>query len=159
MTPEELTRVLLAMPPRSAQVLGHRFLEGLTREACAQLYGVSVEAWDVLLYRAVRDFEGGGKPQPFEVEQQQAAALRANLDDNHPLVELVTHRDEVRRLLDQAEAAAEASPERKRETVLRYIAIGIIALLSAYFYWQQDQREKNVRRAPYLTVPAQDAGR
>lgn len=158
MTPEELTRVLLAMPPRSAQVLGHRFLEGLTREGCAALYGITPEAWDLLLYRAAREFEGQRGPLPFEEEQRQAAALRAQLEDRHPLLELVTHRDEVRRLLDQAEQAAEASPARKRETVLRWIAIATIAVLSGYFYLQQQEREKNVRRAPYLTVPAPDAG-
>jgi hypothetical protein len=158
MTPAELTGVLLHMPPRSAQVLGHRFVQGLSREACAELYGVTPEAWDVLLLRATRDFTGQRGPQPFELEQQQAAALRAQVEDNPALAlnALATHREDVKRLLDEAEAQAEASPQRKRESLLRWIAIVTIAVLSAYFYWQQQEREKNQRRAPHPTVPAPD---
>jgi hypothetical protein len=156
MTPAELTGVLLKMPPRSAQVLGHRFVQGLSREACAELYGVTPEAWDVLLLRATQDFTGQRGPQPFELERERAAALRAQVEDNPALAlsELGKHRDEVKRLLDEAEAQAEASPQRKRETTLRWVAIITIALLSAYFYWQQREREQNQRRAPHPTVPA-----
>jgi hypothetical protein len=154
MTPVELTQKLLSMPPRSAQVLGHRFVQGLDRDACAKLYGVTPEAWDVLLWRAARDFEGGPvRPERFEDEQAHAATLRAQLEDGHALNELVAHRAEVQRLLDQAEAQAEASPERKRETTLRWVAIAVIAALSAYFYWRQQERENEKRWAPYLTVP------
>jgi hypothetical protein len=156
MTPADLTAVLLKMPPRSAQVLGHRFVQGLSREACAELYGVTPEAWDVLLLRAARDFEGQTGPQSFEIEQQQAAGLRTQLEDSHALKALTTHREEIQRLLDEAEARAEASPERKRETLLRWIAIVTIAALSLYFYQQQQEREQNQRRAPHPTVPAPD---
>jgi hypothetical protein len=156
MTPADLTEALLKMPPRSAQVLGHRFVQGLSREACAELYGVTPEAWDVLLLRAARDFEGQAAPQPFEVEQQQAAALSTHPEQTQALQALITHREEVRRRLDEAEARAEASPERKRESLLRWIAIITIALLSLYFYRQQQEREQNQRRAPHPTVPAPD---
>src|SRR5438105_2064349 len=101
MTASELTRVLLAMPARSAQVLRHRFLEGRTREQCAELYAIEPAAFDVLLLRAWRDFEGKSSPQPFAEEQRDAAALREGLPQ--ALIELQRQGDEVRRLLAEAE--------------------------------------------------------
>jgi hypothetical protein len=158
MTPAELTQVLLQMPPRSAQVLGHRFLHGLDREGCAKLYGITADAFDVLLLRAARDFQGKPLPETYDDERREAALLRVELEQgSNGLLELFTHRDEVRRLLHEAEERAEASPERKRETALRWLAIIVIAVLGAYFMWKDHEREQNKRYAPYLTVPAPDA--
>ncbi len=157
MTPVELADLLLAMPPRSAQVLGNRFLEGRSREDCAALYGLTLESWDALLFRSAREF---GVPHPasisYEDEVREAAALRSQLesDPSHPLNALTQHRDEVRRLLVEAELKAEASPARARETLLRRLAIVAILVLSAYFYWRQQEKEHAQRRADWMVQPA-----
>src|SRR5438094_316552 len=59
--------------PRHAQILVARLLDGRSREECAARYGVKPESWDIMYFRAARDFvEGKTDPLPFEEEQHLA---------------------------------------------------------------------------------------
>lgn len=53
---ERVVGTLAALPPRHADALRLRFLEGRERGACAESLGVSLGAFDVLLHRASRGF-------------------------------------------------------------------------------------------------------
>lgn len=55
-TRERVAETLAALPPRHAEALRLRLLEGRARVACAESLGVSVGAFDVLLHRAARGF-------------------------------------------------------------------------------------------------------
>ena len=55
-TRERVVETLSALPPRHAEALRLRLLEGRERAACAESLGVSVGAFDVLLHRAARGF-------------------------------------------------------------------------------------------------------
>lgn len=55
-TRERVVETLAALPPRHAEALRLRLLEGRERIACAEALGVSIGAFDVLLHRAARGF-------------------------------------------------------------------------------------------------------
>lgn len=148
MTPLELQQALAKTPARSAHVLAHRLLEGRSREECAALYGLKPEQWDVLFLRAARDFESalGRDAPPAADEATEAARLGQTLTP--ALVELSTHREATRELLDKAQADYEASPSHAVEVWARRIAIIVIIALTAYFYWQEEARKQTVRWEP-----------
>jgi hypothetical protein len=139
---------LRAISPRSAQALVFRLVERTPREACASLYGIRPEAWDVKLSRALEEF--CGRPPhpapPHDVETADAAALAAALEAGEPPSEprlallwraALPLRDEgpaVRQALDAAAHADESSPARRREEWLRKAAIVAIVALTAFFY-------------------------
>src|SRR5262249_33277367 len=153
MTPPELQAALARTPARSAQLLSHRLLEAKSREDCAALYGLPLEAWDILFLRATRDFEralGSRAPHSDDAnEAAQAAQLSRALTPE--LIELSDHRDELRRLIEKAQADWESSPGHTLEIWARRIAIIVIIALTAYFYWREEQQKKPVPYAPYLT--------
>ncbi|MBL8956923.1 MAG: hypothetical protein JNK82_39480 [Myxococcaceae bacterium] len=150
MTPLELQQALAKISARSAQVISHRVLDAKTREECAALYGLKPELWDVLFLRAVRDFERAlGLPAAAGDEVEQAARLAAALTP--ALVELSTHRDETRRLIEKAHADYEASPSHTLEVWARRIAIVVIIALTAWFYWREQSQKGQVRYEPQRT--------
>ena len=55
-TRERVGATLAALPPRHAEALRLRLLEGRGRAECAASLGVSIGAFDVLLHRAARGF-------------------------------------------------------------------------------------------------------
>lgn len=131
MTPEELHRALEKMPARSAQVLGHRVLEARSRDECAALYSLKLPQWDVLFARAVQDFEralGRTPPDDDSAAPRLAEALTPELQL------LSQHRDEVKRLMEKAQADYEASPRYTVEVWARRLAIAGIIALTLYFY-------------------------
>jgi hypothetical protein len=131
MTPNELHRALADMPARSAQVLGHRVLEARSRDECAALYSLKLPQWDVLFARAVHDFEralGGSPPDDDADAPRLAESLTPELQ------QLFRHRDEVKRLMEKAQADYEASPRYTVEVWARRLAIVGIIALTLYFY-------------------------
>lgn len=56
-TRDRVTATLSRIPTRYAQALTLRLLEGKSRQGCAEVLGVSVATFDVVLYRAARAFE------------------------------------------------------------------------------------------------------
>ncbi|MBK7859540.1 MAG: hypothetical protein IPJ65_13170 [Archangiaceae bacterium] len=133
-------------------MLSHRLLDARTREACAGLYGLELQQWDVLFLRSAHDFERalGRSPSTLD-EPGSAAALAASLPPE--LSALEAHRDQVKALIHQAHLDYEGSPAFSVETWLRRIAIVLILALTAYFYWREEQTKKPVPYAPYLTQP------
>ncbi len=55
-TRERVCETLAALPPRHAEALRLRLLEGRERAACAESLGVTIGAFDVLMHRAARGF-------------------------------------------------------------------------------------------------------
>lgn len=144
MTPLQLAEVLHAMPPRAAAALQLRLVAGVSREGCAERYGISPQAFDVLMLRAWRDFEAtlqgapAAAPRPDEQERQEAAALAGQLEGAGSALEpLRTHAPEVRAHLEVLEAAAANSPARHREHQLRRVALVLILGLTALTLWRQ----------------------
>ncbi|MHB8872811.1 MAG: hypothetical protein ACYC8T_03910 [Myxococcaceae bacterium] len=146
---DELTTLLRGLPPRSTQILSLRLLKGASREGCAAHYGITPEAFDVMLLRAAQELvfaergEAPGAPPPFFEEEPRAQALKRALEDptaagSAPearlLRELVLSAAPLQAALTEAERLEEASPWRKRENVLRWLAVAAIALLTAWFY-------------------------
>ena len=150
---EQLRRLLKSLPPRSAQALSFRLLDGLTREECARAYGISLSAFDVMLLRAARDLAAAEQraPQepaiPFAEEQRLASALAATLESPRPaetraapareaalLEELAAAAAPLEAAIRAAERAEEASPGRRRENLIRWALVAAIVLLTAYFY-------------------------
>ena len=141
--------LLRQVPSRSAHVLAGRILEGVTREDSAARYCVSVEAYDVLLWRSARDLlaarrgEGPTRPLPYSEEAKLAAALAEALETKGGtecpeaalLEELAVHATVVRSALAAAERADDASPARRREDVVRWLAVAALVALTAYFYF------------------------
>jgi hypothetical protein len=152
MTPVELQAALAKTPARSAQVLSHRLLEAKSREACAALYGLPLEAWDVLFLRATQDFERA-LGRSVATGDESAAARRLSDSLTPELRELEAHREELKRLIDKAHADYEASPSHTLEVWARRIAIIVIVALTAWFYWREERQKKPIPYAPYLTEP------
>ncbi|MFT3838119.1 MAG: hypothetical protein QM723_14125 [Myxococcaceae bacterium] len=152
-TAAELSQALRTIAPRPSQVLAWRFLGGHPAAESATRYGITVEAFDLLLLRSaaplVARFGVDPKlPDDFAHEQAFATQLRQALEGGgtHPfapvLQELAAHKDEVRALLDAAEAEWQRSPAAARETWLRRVAIVVVVVLSAYFYWREQEAKK-----------------
>jgi hypothetical protein len=147
---DELTKLMRAIPPRSSQALSVRLIEGRTREAAAQWFGITADAFDVKLYRAAVDLGAAargleaGPPLPFADEQAKAAALAAALDaapsskavtpEASLLRELGSLAGPLREALLAAERAYLASPHGKRADRLRDLLVVIVILVTAYFF-------------------------
>ena len=53
---DRVAATLALLPPRHADALSLRLLEGRERTECAEAFGISIGAFDVLLHRAARGF-------------------------------------------------------------------------------------------------------
>ncbi|MGV3622381.1 MAG: hypothetical protein ACO1OB_16305 [Archangium sp.] len=127
---DALVRTLAAAHPRTLQIVRRSCLENLTTEQFAELYGITPDAAQILVTRAL--FELG------------------LIDDKEALVE---HRAELLTRLDAAAADYAKSPDRVREERLRQLAIVVVLVLSAFFYWREANKPKTVLK-PRPPVPS-----
>jgi hypothetical protein len=136
------------MPPRSAQTLVFRCVDGQSPEACAALYGIGLPQWQVLFLEAARHLAGLRQPLPDAERLALAPRLENALQEGDPklatltlpLSDLIRQRDEVRALIAAAELAAAQSPERNRETWLRRVAVVLIIAVSIYVWWRDKDK-------------------
>lgn len=168
--------------PRTVQVLLARFVartdqgDGRTFDAFSGFYGVPAGSAKVLLWRAVRELDAilrgqpAPAPLPFELEARAAEALHAALESPLPpaseelaslivpLRALTAHAAELRQRVAAAERAELESPAYARETWLRRLAIVVVLVLSAWFYWKADLTRLWERWWPAVSATT-DAGR
>ncbi|PZR13568.1 MAG: hypothetical protein DI536_12530 [Archangium gephyra] len=127
---DALFRTLSAAHPRTLQIVRRACLENLTTEQLAQLYGITPDAAQILVTRAL--FELG------LIDEKEA---------------LVAHRTELLTRLDAAALEYARSPDRVREERLRQLAIVVVLVLSAFFYWREANKPKTVLK-PRPPTPA-----
>lgn len=152
LSPQELGTLLRQRPPRPAALLRRRLVRAAPLEACATFYGIAPEAFSTHLLRealALTAASGGRVRSPETPEEEEAwtrqlsAALERETATVSPaLADTVALCRRLQALGPQVEAAWEAadraeaaSPRRKREDLLRRIAVGLLLALAAYFYW------------------------
>ena len=146
MTALELQRALASMPSRSAQTLVFRCVDGRSPSECAALYGVGLPQWEVLFLEAARQLVGQPAPLYDGTLEALASQLQRALSGEdpqladlvNPLRALTAEREEVRRLIAAAEAAAAHSPAQTRELWLRRVAVVLIIVASIYV-WLRDR--------------------
>lgn len=140
---------LLAMPPREAAMLERLWVEGAAPQAVREAYGMSAEAFDVHVFRALRALQATRLGVPVtlladEVETAEARVLTEALASRgaHPLVDevagLTTHAEALQQALRAARIAAESGPARRREDRLRSIGFWSLLVVSALLYWQHE---------------------
>lgn len=146
---DALFRLLSAAPPRSAEIVKRVALAGLDFPAIAALYGVDLPRAQVLVFRAFLDVESGGSARV--PDEREAAQVEIMLG---PTLEapgegaqarrlwdrLTGHRVELKARLEQSAAAFAASPDRQRDEWLRWAAIVLVLVLSAFF-WVREQNK------------------
>jgi hypothetical protein len=150
--PQELGVLLRKLPPRPAALLRRRLVRGEPLEACATFYGVTPEALSTHLLRealALTAANGGHTRSPETPEEEAAwarqlsAALERETATVSPALadtvalcrQLQATGTQVETAWEAAERAEAASPRRKREDLLRRLAVGLLLALAAYFYW------------------------
>lgn len=126
---DALFRTLVATHPRTLQIVRRACLENLTTEQLSQLYGITPDATQTLVARALFDAE--------------------LIDARESLTE---HRVDLLTRLDAAAVEYAKSPDRIREERLRQLAIVVVLVLSAFFYWREANKPKTVLK-PRPTVP------
>lgn len=145
---ETLVHLLLNAPPRSAAIVKHAALDGLSMKELATLYGIDEPRAQTLLFRALRDVQFAAlRPLPDEAEAKEVALMMAGLGGEgegaraRQLLEaLSAHREALQeKLAAHADAYARA-PEREKEEWLRRLAIVAVLAMAAFFYWQSQQR-------------------
>ncbi|MBX7114075.1 MAG: hypothetical protein K1X64_07045 [Myxococcaceae bacterium] len=137
----QLLSALDAMPSRSAAILGFRCVKAFPRPRCAQLYGVTPEAFDAMLLRASNDLARALRLPVVEETPDFAAALRDTLEpggipDTFPAVAALCVEKATLAQALRRESAADL-PMSKGEKWFRRLAIVIVLALTAYFYWQE----------------------
>lgn len=147
MSPNEaalLHQRLRNLSPRSAQALTLRLIDGWERSRCAEFYGISAEAFDLMLLRAARELDGSPPIASYDEELTQARTLARALENATELLALAPrlcslreHASTLRELEIQAAQAELTSPAFRRETWLRRLLVVLILALSAYFYVTQ----------------------
>jgi hypothetical protein len=152
LTPASLGEVLQTLPPRPSALLRRRLTQGASLEACATFYGVTAEAVSIHVLReaqALTSAVGGSARPPGSPDEEAAWArqLSAALDReaapvSPALVDTValcrrlqSVGKEVEAALAETERLEAASPKRKREELIRRLAVGLLLALAAYFYW------------------------
>jgi hypothetical protein len=171
LSPQVLIASLRAMEPRPSALLLRRLVEGRSQEACATYYGVSAEAFSVLLLRAsvalarrvglaVREPAGGDEEAAWARMLGEALTRE---DARFPAA-LVPAVDVCRRLravgtevAEGMEAAARedaASPHRRREEWLRRLAVAALLALTAYLYLSRPEEPPRRPRPPAPAAPA-----
>ncbi len=158
LTAPRLAEVLAALEGRPPQALGLRVLEGRSREDCAAFFGISPDAFDVMLLRAVRALEEAALPGPrepllpFAEERLQAAQLaRVLASDAVPEAELAPEvkrharmlrhlrelAPDVKSALDALQRAREESPKAKRDLWIRRALVVLLIAAALYLYGRQ----------------------
>jgi hypothetical protein len=171
LSPPALIAALRAMEPRPSALLMRRLVEGRSQEACATFYGVSLEAFSVLLLRAggtlarraglsVREPAGGDEEAAWARMLTEALAR----EDARLPAALVPVAEVCRRLRAAGpevaagmEAAAQedaASPHRRREEWLRRLAVAALLALTAYLYLSRPDEPPRRPRPPIPAAPA-----
>jgi hypothetical protein len=152
LTPASLGAVLQTLPPRPAALLRRRLTQGASLEACATFYGVTEEAVSIHVLREAQALTSavGGSARPPESPDEEAAWARqlsaalereaapvspALVDTVALCRRLQAVGKEVEAALAERERLEAASPKRKREELLRRLAVGLLLALAAYFYW------------------------
>ncbi|HVG59111.1 MAG TPA: hypothetical protein VNA24_11190, partial [Hyalangium sp.] len=152
LTPAALGAALRNLPPRPATLLRRRWVQGEPLEACAGFYGVTPEALSIHVLReslALTLAVGGSTRQPASpdeeeawsrqlsaaVERESASVSPALLDTVALCRRLRAAGSDVEAAIAAAERLLEASPRRKREDLIRRLAVGLLLALAAYFYW------------------------
>jgi hypothetical protein len=152
LTAAALAAALRSLPPRSAALLRRRWVQRDPLEACATFYGVTPEAISIHLLRAVLELTaavGGSAREPSSPDEEAAwarqlsAALEREAASVSPAIldtvglcrRMQAAGAEVEAALVAAERLLEASPRRKREDLIRRLAVGLLLALAAYFYW------------------------
>lgn len=146
----ERTRALLAqLSPRANQALRLRVLEGRSAPECAGFFGIDTDAFGLMLLRATRELEaadqGASPPAPdpdIEHERGEASALErglaggASFARTDALKKLGADGPELLAYLAAQERVHESSPAFKRETLIRRVLVGVVLLLTAFFYFR-----------------------
>ncbi|WP_226994276.1 hypothetical protein [Myxococcus hansupus] len=165
--------VLRELEPRPSAMLVHRLVEGWTPGACATHYGISPEAFSVLLLRAgmllARQW-GRALQEPSNEDEEAAWArmLTKALERQDvklppalvPVVEacreLQAMAPQVAKGLDAAERAARESPQHRREEWLRRLAVAALAALTLWLHLSNSGKESTSprQRPPVHTGPA-----
>lgn len=150
---DALLRTLLAAPPRSASLVKQVALARRPLSSVAERFGVDEARAKVLVLRATIEVMTGrpctvpDEREPLEVEAlwgEGAAGAREGAEAKAFLARLGRNAEELTAALAKAEAAFEASPDRRRDELVRYALIVLVLVLTAFFYW----REQNKPRPP-----------
>ncbi len=134
----ELHRGLTQLPSRFAQTLIFHCLESRPPQECAALYGIDLPQWEILFWEAARGL--ARETAPLSDFQRRALAAQLQSELTHPVpnpmrasvaaAALRVRREEVHRLLIEAERVAAESPARARDGWLRRLAVGVIIVVS-----------------------------
>ncbi|MCY1041319.1 hypothetical protein OV208_08310 [Corallococcus sp. bb12-1] len=166
---EALGAALRELEPRTAAVLLRRLVERRTLVECASWYGISSDAFSVLLLRsAVALARQAGQParEPDGVEEAAAweRMLAAAVEKDTapvpvaltPVVQVCRRMHELGPEMETAlakAAQAEAdSPGRAREEWLRRLAVAALLALTGWLYWtrppEPEPRPERRMRSP-----------
>ncbi|QAT84173.1 hypothetical protein EJ065_2601 [Corallococcus coralloides] len=154
LSPEALSEALRALEPRTAAVLVRRLVERRPQAECATWYGISSDAFSVLLLRsAVALAHQLGQPARPPESPEEATAWERMLamaveKDTAPVpvplapVAWLCRRvhalgPDVEAALDKAAQADADSPGRAREEWLRRLAVAALLALTAWLYWSR----------------------
>ncbi len=176
MTSNELQRALGQMPSRAAQTLILRCLEGRSIQTCAELYGIGVSQWQILFFDAARALAADARPIPDPqravlADRLQRALVSLQHDEagdallRDPVIaplaallqSLVDQREEVQRLLLEAERVAASAPARVRETWLRRLAVVVIIAVSL-FVWLRERNKTPAPNPSHFPLPPRPVG-
>jgi hypothetical protein len=144
---DALFRTLVSAPPRTAAIVRRVALEQAPLPRVAELFGVDEARARVLVFRATIEVMTG---RPCVVPDAQEAAEVDALWGGPParegtqakafLERLGRNAAELTARLQQAQADFEASPDRKRDELVRYALIALVLALTAFFYWQETHK-------------------
>ena len=151
LSPTALSEALRALPYRQAAFLIVRLTQDRSLEASAAYYGISPGAFSVHLLRATLNLAGTlalpCRPPAEDTEEdlwargltealEREVAVPPGLTVPVALCRrLQAVGKEVEAALAERERLEAASPKRKREELLRRLAVGLLLALAAYFYW------------------------
>lgn len=154
---EALVHALQRLPPREAQLLTLRFVEGAGLEGVSRAYGISAAAARIHTLRAARLLEVAlerradhdapvlpldAPPRSDAEDGREANALEEALALPSPsasklptlLRALREHAPEIRRLSAELEARQRASPAQRRADLLRRAAVVALVALALWLY-------------------------
>jgi|GEM_PF-5196523 len=167
-----LREVIASLNPRSAQLLELRFVAGLSRQECAEFYGVSGEPLDVAVLRTGHELaqrlsgsnDLRADPIPYPAEIARAGALSSALETGtrphaQPLAEIFDAIQQVRGLATEirsqnaaAELEAQTSPRVRRRNFLWRVLL--LAMLGAAVFLYLRPRPPLTPNSPTVPRPA-----